>query len=212
MLAPRREPFEQLAVQADGVSAGAKRQPVEVDRSCVVGVQRRRVILRQERLSSPGVMTARTRGVAEVENVIEIARLPEVVFDYWVDLAREPEWNPKARRVQKLTEGPIGLGTRFEAEYLKGDTMTIEYVGFDRPVAWETIGRSARLDVKGEGRISATKQGARLVMRMELDPKGALRLLLPIIGRFMHRQQERNLVAIKQALEGFDAGAGRRGA
>jgi hypothetical protein len=43
--------------------------------------------------------------------------------------------------------------------------------------------------------------GARLVMRMELSPKGALRLVLPILGRFMHQQQERNLVAIKQALE-----------
>jgi len=38
-------------------------------------------------------------------------------------------------------------------------------------------------------------------MCMELNPKGALRLLLPILGRFMHHQQERNLAAIKQALE-----------
>jgi uncharacterized protein YndB with AHSA1/START domain len=77
-------------------------------------------------------MRTRTRGVAVVENVIEIARSPEDVFDYWVDLGREPEWNPKAKRVEKLTEGPIGLGTRFEAEYLKGDAMTIEYVRFRR--------------------------------------------------------------------------------
>jgi hypothetical protein len=27
-------------------------------------------------------------------------------------------------------------------------------------------------------------------------------LLLPILGRFMHKQQERNLAAIKRALEG----------
>jgi hypothetical protein len=42
-----------------------------------------------------------------VENVIEIARSPEDVFDYSVDLEREPEWTPKARRVTKVTEGPI---------------------------------------------------------------------------------------------------------
>jgi len=146
-------------------------------------------------------MYSRIRAMAHVENLIEIARSPEDVFDYCVDLAREPEWNPKARRVEKITDGPIGLGTRFEAEFLKGDAMTIDYVRFERPAVWETLGRSPRLKVKGEGRISATERGARLAMRMELSPKGALRLLLPILGRFMHQQQERNLAAIKQALE-----------
>jgi hypothetical protein len=149
--------------------------------------------------------------VARVESVTEIARSPEAVFDYCVDLAREPEWNPKARRVAKLTDGAIGLGTRFEAEFLKGDAMTIEYVRFERPVAWETVGRSPRLDVKGAGRIAATEHGVHLVMQMELHPKGSLRLLLPILGRFMHQQQERNLRAIKKVLEGSDANAAPRG-
>jgi hypothetical protein len=150
-------------------------------------------------------MRAGIRGVAVVENTIEIARSAEDVFDYWVDLAREPEWNPKARRVEKVTDGPVGLGTRFEGEYLKGERMTIEYVRFERPLAWATVGRSPRLDVKGEGRISASEDGVHLVMRMELSPKGALRLLLPILGGFMRRQQECNLAAIKQALEDSEA-------
>jgi hypothetical protein len=46
MLVPGREPFEDLPVQADGVSAGAEREPVEVDGGAVVGIQRRRVGLR----------------------------------------------------------------------------------------------------------------------------------------------------------------------
>jgi len=37
-------------------------------------------------------------------------------------------------------------------------------------------------------------------------------LLLPILGRFMHRQQERNLAAISAALEASGATAARRGA
>jgi hypothetical protein len=157
-------------------------------------------------------MKTRTRALAADENVIDIARSPEDVFDYCVDLTREPEWNPKAKRVDKLTAGPIGLGTRYEAEFLKGDAMTIELVRFERPVAWESVGRSRRLDAKGEGRISATEEGARIVMRMELRPKGTLRLLLPILGRFMHKQEERNLAAIKEALEGSGASAARPGA
>ena len=139
--------------------------------------------------------------MAHVENAIEIARSAEDVFDYCVDLTREPEWNPKARRVEKITDGRIGLGTRFEAEFLQGNPMTIEFVRFERPLAWETSGRSRRMDANGEGRVSTTDRGTRLVMRMELSPKGPFKFLLPILGRFMHQQQERNLAAIKQALE-----------
>jgi hypothetical protein len=39
-------------------------------------------------------------------------------------------------------------------------------------------------------------------MRMELHPRGVLRLLLPLLARYMHRQQERNLAAIKAVREG----------
>jgi uncharacterized protein YndB with AHSA1/START domain len=141
------------------------------------------------------------RGGAVVENAIEIARSAERVFDYCVDLAHEPEWNPKAKRVERITGGVIGVGTRYEVEFLKGDPMTLEVVRFERPVRWETIARSSRLDAKGEGRIAATEHGAHLTMRMELRPKGPLRLLLPILGPFMRKQEERNLAAITAVLE-----------
>jgi hypothetical protein len=155
-------------------------------------------------------MKAQARGLAVVENAVDIRSSPEEVFDYCVDLTREPEWNPKAKRVEKVSAGPIGLGTRYEAEFLKGSPMMIELVRFERPVAWESVGRSRRQDAKGEGRVSATEEGAHLVMRMELRPKGTLGLLLPIMGRFMHKQQERNLAAIKEALEGSGASVARR--
>ncbi len=157
-------------------------------------------------------MKTQTRGVAVIENAVDIAQSPEDVFDYCVDLTRELEWNPKAKRVEKVSAGPIGLGTRYEAEFLKGNPTSIEFVRFERPIAWDSVGRSRRLDARSEGRISETEEGARLVMRMELRPKGTLRFLLPVLGRFMHKQQERNLAAIRGALEGTGAVAARRGA
>jgi uncharacterized protein YndB with AHSA1/START domain len=150
-------------------------------------------------------MKTRTRGRAVVENTVEIARSPEDVFDYCTDLALEPEWNPKAKRVDKLTPGPIGLGTTYEAEFLKGDPTTIELVRFERPTTWEAVGRSRHLDAKTIGRVSTTDDGARLIVRMELSPRGTLKLLLPILGRYMHNQEERNLANIKAALEAASA-------
>jgi hypothetical protein len=104
--------------------------------------------------------------------------------------------------VAKLTEGPIGLGTRFEGEWIKGSPMVIEYVRFDRPTRWASVGRSPRLDANSEGRVSATRDGAHLTIRMELRPRGLLTLLLPLMRRTMHRREDRNLATIKAILEG----------
>jgi Polyketide cyclase / dehydrase and lipid transport len=138
---------------------------------------------------------------AVVENSVEVRSSPEEVFDYCTDLTREHEWNPKTRRVEKLTGDPIGAGTRFRAEFLKGDPMMVEVVGFDRPRRWESLGRSRRLDARMYGRVTAIDDGARLTMRMELRPRGLPRFVLPLLARYMRRQQERNLAAIKALLE-----------
>jgi polyketide cyclase/dehydrase/lipid transport protein len=80
--------------------------------------------------------------------------------------------------------------------------MLVEYVRFDRPRTWESVGRSRRLEARTYGRVTATADGARLTMRMELRPRGVPRFVLPLIARYMHRQQERNLSSIKAQLEG----------
>jgi hypothetical protein len=139
---------------------------------------------------------------AVVENSVDVRSSQEEVFDYCTDLAREHEWNPKLRRAKKLTVDPIGSGTRFQAEFLKGDEMLIEYVGYDRPRTWESVGRSRRLEARTYGHVAAIESGARLTMRMELRPRGLPRFLLPLIARYMHRQRERNLASIKAQLEG----------
>lgn len=141
------------------------------------------------------------REAAVVENSVDVRSSPEEVFDYCVDLTREHEWNPKLRRVEKLTSGPIAFGTRFEAEFLKGDPMLIEYVGFDRPRQWESVGRARRLEARTCGRVAAIPDGARLTMSMELRPQRLPRFALPLLARYMQRQQERHLATLKALLE-----------
>jgi uncharacterized protein YndB with AHSA1/START domain len=141
------------------------------------------------------------RGGVVIEHAVDIQRSPDDVFDYCTDLRREPEWNPRTRRIQKLTDGPIGLGTRYRGEWIKGDPMTIEFVRFERPTTWTSVGRSRRLLANSEGQVSKTPGGARLVIRMELQPQGPLRLLLPVLGPTIRRREGRNVGAIKAALE-----------
>lgn len=142
------------------------------------------------------------RGWVTVENAIEISRSPQEVFDYMTDITKEVEWNPRTRGVEKLTPGPIGLGTRFGAEWIKGNRTIVEYVAFERPTAWASIARSRRLDAKGEGRISPTERGSRVVVSAKLRPKGLLALLLPLMRRTMHEREAQNLGRVKAVLEG----------
>ena len=55
------------------------------------------------------------------------------------DISREFEWNPRTKGVTKLTDGPIGAGTRWKGEWLAGDPMLIEYVAFERPSSCASV-------------------------------------------------------------------------
>ena len=85
--------------------------------------------------------------MAHVEGEIVIARPVEEVFDFVADERNEPRYNPRMLRVEKLTPGPIGVGTRFHAEMKtmrRQAGMTIEFTGYERPTRLAST--TARLD------------------------------------------------------------------
>ena len=61
-----------------------------------------------------------------------IRRSPEEVFDFCSDLRSELRWNPKAKYVEKLTDGPVGVGTRYRARWANSGPTTVEVVQFDQ--------------------------------------------------------------------------------
>ena len=44
-----------------------------------------------------------------IENQTTVACTPEELFDYCVDIRNELEWNPTAKSMEKLTDGPVGV-------------------------------------------------------------------------------------------------------
>jgi diacylglycerol O-acyltransferase / wax synthase len=138
----------------------------------------------------------------EVENTIEIDRDPSVVFTYMTNIRREPDWNPQLIEVEQLTEGPIGVGTRFRMRFGHGvGDSTVTYVGFDPPHRWTAESTSRRLNVRFQGAVEPVGARSRLVVRTRLMPIGPLRPLTPLLRLYMHRVWNRNLVAVKAQLE-----------
>jgi hypothetical protein len=67
--------------------------------------------------------------MARIEGDVVINRPVEEVFDFVADQRNEPRYNPRMLRAEKISPGPIGLGTRFRAETrtMRGSAeMTIE--------------------------------------------------------------------------------------
>ena len=139
------------------------------------------------------------RGV--VENAIEIEARPEAVFDYCTDVLREAEWNPKLLEVEKLTAGPIALGTRFRIRLDGVGWSTTENIAFHRPSFWAATSTSRLLDVRIEFEVTPTGRGTRLSVRTLLLPHGVLRLARPILRPYMRGQWEHYLRRIKTRLE-----------
>jgi uncharacterized protein YndB with AHSA1/START domain len=164
-----------------------------MERGMLLGIKRR--------AEAAGRPLASGLAAAVIENETDITRSAEEVFDYCTDLTHEPEWNPKLRRVDKVTAGPVGVGTRFEAEFVPGDPMLIECVRSDRPTRWAMVGNSRHLTANFEGHTAPTEDGTHLVMRMEVQPHGLLRIALPLLSRYMQPQQARNVATIKARLE-----------
>lgn len=64
-----------------------------------------------------------------------IDRPPAVVFDFWAvnHLRNHPRWDPKME-LRQLTEGPVGVGTRFHRRHTRVGTPiegTMEVVEFE---------------------------------------------------------------------------------
>ena len=74
--------------------------------------------------------------MAHIAGELVINRPVDEVFDFVADERNEPRYNPRIRRAEKLSPGPIGRGTRFRAEAVTlGRTvgMTSEYTAYERP-------------------------------------------------------------------------------
>lgn len=138
---------------------------------------------------------------ALIENEVDISRPAEEVFDYASDHTREPEWNPAMRYLRKLTDGPVGLGTRYEMEFVPGKPMQATCDSFDRPRSWEVSGRVFDMDVILGGQVTPTPTGSHLVFRTEFRGHGFRALALPVIRRRMAPAMQRNVERIKATLE-----------
>jgi len=136
---------------------------------------------------------------------IEIRRPVEEVFDFIGDQRNELSYNPKMTESVKLTEGPIGVGTRFRATVLSAGRplpMMIEYTGFDRPHRLRSRSVMTGSVVEGEVCYQPVPHGTRFTWEWDVSVSGPARFAGPLIG-WIGRREERSIwTGLQRHLEG----------
>ena len=136
-----------------------------------------------------------------ITNTVLIDRKPEEVFDYCVDLRNELEWNPDAQSMDKVTDGPLGVGTRFLAKWKTAHRpIEVTCTAFDRPSTWTHV-NGGPVSVTFCGRLTPEAGGTRLEVKFDAEPHGWFRLVFPVFLRVMKRQERKNMTNLKAALE-----------
>ena len=75
------------------------------------------------------------------------------------------------KRIEKLTDGPLGVGARYRMAFTSGPPASGEVVRFERPSLWEMVGGSSILRSAWRGRVLSRSDGdgAHLVLSMEIQ-------------------------------------------
>jgi len=142
--------------------------------------------------------------MAGIEGEILIGQPVDVVFDYVADQSNEPQYNPRMVRAEKITPGPVGKGTQFRSAVASmGRTaeMLIECTGYDRPALLASTATMAQADFSYLLTFEPAAAGTRMRWSGQVRPKGAFRLLGPVITWLGMRQEQRIWASLKLHLE-----------
>jgi hypothetical protein len=79
--------------------------------------------------------------------------------------------------------------------------MTIEFIDYERPRRLASLTHMPTMEIQGALTFDTVSQGTRMRWSWELQPRGVLRLLTPLISRIGQRQEQAIWAGLKQYLE-----------
>jgi hypothetical protein len=135
-----------------------------------------------------------------IENTVVIHCQPEEAFQRLTDVVHEPEWNPDATAMTPVTDGPMGLGTSYHAQWRHSPALDITVTEYDPPRRWtETV--HGPVDATITYNVHAAPDGTRLTSVLSAQPHGLQRLTMPMFARRMRGIEQHRLAALRDSLE-----------
>jgi uncharacterized protein YndB with AHSA1/START domain len=126
------------------------------------------------------------------------------VFAFVQDERNIPRWDPDLLKATKVSDGPIGVGTKF---HLQIKPFLGQTEGHGEVVAYEPQRRielqfaMGALSPHVSHLFEPTASGTRFTRRVEMRPGGFFRLLSPLLAPVIRRRNVNYLATLKQLVE-----------
>lgn len=142
--------------------------------------------------------------MTRVRGSIDIERPVEEVFDTLADQRLEVRYNEEMTSSVKLTEGPIGVGTRFHATLRDRRPLgvDIEFTRVQRPHLLASRSVTAGTVADGALALTSVPGGTRLTWDWQVRLPRFDRLAGPLVWLLGSRQERRIWTGLKRYLEG----------
>ena len=130
------------------------------------------------------------------------ARSPEDVFDFLADLRNEIHWNPRVVSIELVTPGEVGSGSTFHGVYRGLGSLDTVLQECHRPSRLTFRSDGPRAHLEGEFALAPSGSGTDVALDADFQPRGAMRLLAPLMAPVLRRQNAAAAHRLKAALDG----------
>jgi hypothetical protein len=103
--------------------------------------------------------------------------------------------------MERLTDGPVGVGTRFRAKWKQGPVVFTEVTAYERPSSWTYVNGGSIGCVLTISLEPTSSGGTRLTSRGLWSANGFARLFFPVFIRTMRAAEVQVLANARRALE-----------
>ncbi|OGU32146.1 MAG: hypothetical protein A2X67_11030 [Ignavibacteria bacterium GWA2_55_11] len=159
----------------------------------------------QRSRSARKTLKQRTIAMIKLEETIEIERPVNEVFNYVVNVENVQKWQPAVIEVKRLTEGPVGVGTKFSETATMMGRRISTICEITQLVPNKMFSFSATSDGPMEYRTSYSftpvGSATRLNIVGEFHTKGFWRLLEPLLKGEIKKESRQELTTMKRVIE-----------
>jgi uncharacterized protein YndB with AHSA1/START domain len=140
----------------------------------------------------------------ETSESVTINRPVEEVFAYVTDTSNDPAWHTDALEARKMSEGPIGLGTKWHVRFKP--SMGVSEADME-VVAFEPNRMEVQTGVVGPMQPTLTylfepaDGGTRFTRRIQIKVSGIMRLMEPLMWLMTPKRNAGFVANLKRVLE-----------
>jgi hypothetical protein len=136
---------------------------------------------------------------------LEVNATPEQIFAVLADIPRTPEWLERCTRIDVLSPGEPAVGAKLKYHYRDGrrtGTMDGVVAGYVPGRRLAMLFTDLLMDVSTTFAADPLDGGrAKLRHSIHIRPKGAGKILTPLISRQLPRQTDRSMERLKELVE-----------